>query len=195
MSSRTVASVLASLGVAVAAGACGVEVPTGPPRAGDPLPELSFTTLDGDSVSTADFRGDAVLLNLWATWCPPCRAEMPYLQEIQEEFAAGGLRVVGVSVDDMGARESLVAFLGESGVEYEILLDPTMASMDRLGVLGLPATFMVDPEGIVTWVRTGPVQEGDEAFLAAIRGALPGDAGAGASSAGSASPPAGGEAR
>lgn len=152
---------------------CGVEVPQGPPRAGDPLPDLAALDLGGDSVSTADYRGRALLLNLWATWCPPCRAEMPYLQELQDRFGPAGLSVVGVSVDDRGARRQLDEFVAEAGVRYDILLDPEMESMDLLGVMGLPVTLLVDPEGVVRLFRTGPVDEADERFLDAIRALLP----------------------
>lgn len=161
------------LGLLLAFGACGVEAPQGPPRAGDRLPALVAVDLLGDSVSTADYRGSALLLNLWATWCPPCRAEMPYLQALQDRFGAAGLAVVGVSVDDPGARRQLEAFLAEAGVTYDILLDPEMESMDALGAVGLPVTLLVDPEGVVRLFRTGPVVEGDERFLDAIRALLP----------------------
>jgi cytochrome c biogenesis protein CcmG/thiol:disulfide interchange protein DsbE len=146
---------------------------SGPPRAGDALPALTATTLDGESVALADYRGEAVLLNLWATWCPPCRAEMPYFQELSREYGPQGLNVVGVSVDNAGARDLLEDFLVEAGVDYDILLDPGMASMDELGVIGLPATFLVDPQGVLRHVRAGPVQEGDAAFIREIEAILP----------------------
>jgi cytochrome c biogenesis protein CcmG/thiol:disulfide interchange protein DsbE len=147
---------------------------SGPPRAGDALPALTARSLEGEPVSLASYRGEGVLLNLWATWCPPCRAEMPYFQELSREFGPRGLRVVGVSVDNAGARDLLEAFLVEAGIDYDILLDPGMTSMDQLGVLGLPATFLVDPQGVVRHVRAGPVQEGDTAFLREIEAILPG---------------------
>ena len=151
--------------------ACSVE--SGPPRAGDALPALQAESLEGATVTLADYQGQAVLLNLWATWCPPCRAEMPYFQELAERYEDRGLAVVGISVDDPGARDILEDFLVEAGVEYDILLDPAMVSMDELGVLGLPATFLVDATGVVTTVRAGPVMEGDQSFLDAIEAILP----------------------
>jgi thiol-disulfide isomerase/thioredoxin len=110
---------------------------------------MAAVDLAGDTVSLQAYRGEGVLLNLWATWCPPCRAEMPYLQELADEYAPRGLRVVGVSVDDRGAHDQVLAFLEESGVRYEILLDPAMN------------------------VLTGPIPEGNEAFLARLEGILP----------------------
>lgn len=179
---RSVAVTSSLLVGAVWSAGCGIERPQGPPRAGDPVPAFSVVSLDGTEVSLADYRGRGVILNLWATWCPPCRAEMPYLQELQDQFREDGLSVVGVSVDNTGARASLDAFLREADVTYDILLDPAMRSMDLFGVLGLPATFLVDPSGVVTYMRTGPIMEGDETFLAEIQAILP-DTGAPAQAA------------
>ncbi|MDT8341150.1 MAG: TlpA disulfide reductase family protein [Longimicrobiales bacterium] len=169
---RSTTYAAAALAVASLAG-CLPEGHVGPPRAGDPLPAMTATDLQGNDVAMADYRGQALLLNLWATWCPPCRAEMPYLQELQDEFGPAGLRVVGVSVDDPGARDLLEDFVASVDVTYDILLDPAMRSMDILGVMGLPATLLVDAEGTVTLFRTGPILEGDERFLAAVREILP----------------------
>ena len=144
----------------------------GPPRAGDGLPELEATSLAGDAVLSSSYQGQGLLLNLWATWCPPCRAEMPYLQELAEEYEGRGLSVVGISVDGTSARDLLEQFLEEAGVEYEILLDPSMVTMDQLGLIGLPATFLVDASGTISHVRTGPIVEGDESFIAEIEAIL-----------------------
>lgn len=150
------------------------EGPIGPPRAGDALPQLEATSLTGEAVMSSSYEGKGLLLNLWATWCPPCRAEMPYLQELSDEYESRGLAVVGISVDGTGARDLLEQFLEEAGVEYDILLDPSMITMDQLGILGLPATFLVDPAGTVSYVRTGPIMEGDQSFIAELEAILPG---------------------
>ena len=163
----------------------------GPPRLGDTVPTLRTTadgqerpwfaapTLEGDTVTVADLRGSPVLLNLWATWCPPCRAETPYLQSVHARYD-GRLRTVGVTVDNRGAADQVRDFVGEAGVTYEILHDPTMRAMDLFGVPGLPGTFLLDRDGVVTFVRIGPVMEGDPAFEAALADLLgppPDDAG------------------
>lgn len=153
--------------------ACGAEEGSGPPRVGEAMPALQVTTLQGDTVSTARYEGRPLVINLWATWCPPCRAEMPYLQELASEYEDRGLVMVGISVDDRRARDAVEAFLDESGVDYDILLDPRMSSMDRLGVLGLPATYLVGPDGTLSHIRRGPIEEGDAAFLAALEAILP----------------------
>lgn len=139
------------------------------PQVGDPVPELAFASLEGDSLALHELVGSPVLVNLWATWCPPCRAEIPFLQTIHEEFAPLGLRVVGISADNAGAFDQVEEFLAEAEVTYENLLDPRGESMEVFRLLGLPATYLFDREGTLVLTRTGPVSEADEEFLGAIR--------------------------
>lgn len=139
------------------------------PQVGDPAPALSFASLDGDTIALTDLAGSPVLLNLWATWCPPCRAEIPYLQSIHEEYGPLGLRVVGISADNAGALDQVEEFLGEAGVSYDNLLDPRGESMEVFRLMGLPATYLIDRNGNLVLSRTGQVSETDEAFIAAIR--------------------------
>ena len=157
---------------------CSDGAASGPPRVGDPLPEFSAVLMagegmDGDSVSLASYRGAPVLVNLWATWCPPCRAEMPYLETVAQDYAADGLRIVGISTDQRGALDQVRDVVAERGVTYDILLDPRARSTDLFGAFGLPVTFLADAEGRITWMRLGPLEEGDpefEAALAAVTG-------------------------
>jgi thiol-disulfide isomerase/thioredoxin len=141
---------------------------TGPPRAGNPVPEVAGTTLAGDSLRLSDFAGGPVLVNLWATWCPPCREEMPYLQSLHERFAPQGLRTVAISVDDASARKQVRSFVADAGVTFDVLLDPRGRSMDLFQVIGLPGTFLVDAEGVIRLVRIGPVLPADTAFVRAL---------------------------
>jgi cytochrome c-type biogenesis protein len=129
-------------------------------------------TLDGDSVSLGSLRGEVVLLNLWATWCGPCRTETPYLQSLYEERSADGFRIVGVSLDVGNDTEQIAQFVEEFGVTYTILHDPQMRGMDLYQVLGLPATFLIDREGVLRWMRYGPILEGDPDFLGALEDVL-----------------------
>jgi len=142
------------------------------PRVGDPAIEYVTVTLEGDSVSLASMRGEAVLLNLWATWCVPCRTETPYLQSISEGYRGRGLRVVGVSQDVGDAREDIRAFVQGFGVTYTISHDPQMRGLDLYRVNGLPGTFLIDREGILRWMQFGPIREGDPAFLQALEDVL-----------------------
>jgi len=153
-----------------AALACTVEVRG--PVIGEPAFEYGGTTLAGDSVSLAGLRGEAVLLNLWATWCVPCRTETPYLQSIAEEYGDRGLRVVGVSQDVGDAGADIRAFVERYGVTYTILHDPRMRGLDLYRVNGLPGTFLIDREGVLRWMQYGPIREGDPAFLQALADVL-----------------------
>ena len=93
-------------------------------------------------------------------------------QSVYEENRERGLMVVGVSVDSPSALDSVKDFLGEMGVTYDILLDPDMVSTDVFAAIGLPATFLIDGDGVVRFTRLGPIAEGDPAFLEALEQTL-----------------------
>jgi len=152
--------------------ACAPSERPGPPQAGAPAPEYAAVNLEGDTVSLSSMRGDVVLLNLWATWCAPCRHETPFLQETYEKYADQGFQVVGISMDTGDAADQVAMFVEEYAVEYTILHDPQMRGMELYQVLGLPATFLIDREGNLRWMRYGPVGETDTDFTAAIEDAL-----------------------
>ena len=144
-----------------------------PPQVGDPAPQFQAVSLEDDrAVSLADYMGQTILVNLWATWCAPCRIETPYLQSVYEENRERGLMIVGVSVDSPSALDLVKDFIGEMGVTYDILLDPDMVSTDVFAAIGLPATFLIDGDGVVRFTRLGPIAEGDPAFLEALEQTL-----------------------
>ncbi len=145
----------------------------GPPQVGDPAPEFQAVSLDGErSVALADYAGQTILVNLWATWCAPCRFETPYLQSVYEENQERGLMIVGVSVDSPFALDQVNDFLEEMGVTYDILLDPDMVSTDAFLPIGYPASYLIDGEGVIRFTRLGPIAEGDPAFLEALERTL-----------------------
>ncbi len=113
---------------------------------GKPAPEFSLQGLDGTSVRLSDFRGKAVLLNFWATWCQPCRIEMPWFEEMQREYGPQGLQVVGVAMDD-ASTEDIAKFAKEMGVNYPILLGKESVGDAYGGVEFLPSTFFIDRQG------------------------------------------------
>jgi cytochrome c-type biogenesis protein len=155
--------------VAVTLLACGRPEPA---TIGTVAPSYVAATLAGDSVSLEDLRGQVVLLNLWATWCVPCRTETPYLQSVFERYRDRGLRVVGVSQDVGDARRDIEEFIEEYGVTYTILHDPRMRGLDLYRVIGLPGSFLIDREGVLRWLQYGPIREGDSGFLRALEDAL-----------------------
>ena len=98
---------------------------------GDPAPVFTATSLaSGSPVSLTDYLGETLLVNLWATWCHPCRAETPYLQSVYERYRHRGLRILGVSVDRRADYDAVIEFVEEFGVEYDIALDPDAVSRD-----------------------------------------------------------------
>jgi cytochrome c biogenesis protein CcmG/thiol:disulfide interchange protein DsbE len=128
---------------------------TGPPTVtrSEPAPRLAGPTLDGGRLDLADLRGRPVLVNMWASWCDPCRAELPLLGRALQRWAADGLAVIAVDVrDDPGAARNLLAELNLP--DLPVIEDRTGAIAVSWGVVGMPETFLVDRDGIIrTWVR------------------------------------------
>jgi peroxiredoxin len=115
---------------------------------GKSAPEFSLESLDGRTVRLADYRGKGVLLNFWATWCQPCKIEMPWFEELQKEYGSQGLQVVGIAMDD-ASKEDIAKFAKEMGVNYPILLGKESVGDAYGGVQFLPSTFFIDRDGKV----------------------------------------------
>jgi cytochrome c-type biogenesis protein len=125
-----------------------------PLTVGDPAPDYVAATLAGDRISLADLRGKVVLLNVWATWCIPCREEMPALQRLYQELGSQGLEVVAVSVDHAGAAEDVARFVDERDLDFTIGLDAALAVQDTFRTMGVPESFLIDREGRIAhrWI-------------------------------------------
>ncbi|HEX6309792.1 MAG TPA: TlpA disulfide reductase family protein [Longimicrobiales bacterium] len=125
-----------------------------PLASGDAAPVFAAPTLAGDTLSLEALRGTPVLLNVWATWCPPCREEMPGLQQLHERYAGRGLRVIGVSVDSRGAEAAIDRFLREGGYSFMILHDAADAVSREFRTIGVPETFLIDADGRIVrrWI-------------------------------------------
>lgn len=131
------------------------------PQVGSPAPEYAAVAMSGDSVSLAGLRGKVVLFNVWATWCHPCREEIPALQALYERHRTEGLEVVGVSVDNRGEREGVRSFAGEYGVTYPVWLDPEERVASTFRTVGVPSTFLIGRDGEILWKHLGPVRADD----------------------------------
>lgn len=144
------------------------------PRAeiGQPAPTYQARTITGDSVSLAALRGKVVLLNVWATWCAPCRDEIPYLQQLHEQYADSGLVVIGVSVDARGQEKEIDAFASELGMTYPVWLDPDQRVTTRFLSLGVPSTYLIDRAGILRWKHLGILRESNVEFHQALGAAF-----------------------
>lgn len=140
-----------------------------PVSVGAPAPAFQAVTLQGDSIALADMRGDAVLVNIWATWCPPCRQEMPGLQALHEEYAGEGLHVLGVSIDSRSAGRDVATFTEDFGLTFPILLDPEERVTRVFRTTGVPETFLIDREGEIVrrWIGLfDPMAEDTRASVA-----------------------------
>jgi len=125
-----------------------------PGESSAPAPQWSGVTLAGEPFDLAELRGEVVILNIWATWCVPCRREMPALQRLHESLEGRGLRVLGVSVDRGSGQEGVVEFVESFGLTFPILLDPEQRIMARFRTLGVPETYLLDRNGEVAhrWI-------------------------------------------
>jgi len=124
----------------------------------EPAPKVDLPRLDGNGDgSLADYRGHLVVLNFWASWCKPCRAESPLLQRWHERLDKQGATVLGVDVQDLSG--DALDFVSEYGLTYPMLRDGPGDIRDDYGILGLPETFVIDPRGRVAAVARGPVDE------------------------------------
>jgi cytochrome c biogenesis protein CcmG/thiol:disulfide interchange protein DsbE len=112
----------------------------------DQAPAWSLTDLAGKNVKSSDFAGKVVILDFWATWCPPCRAEIPGFIELQEKYGKKGLQIVGVSLDE-GGPQAVAAFVRKTGMNYPVVMGDESVVNAFGGVRALPTTFVIDRAG------------------------------------------------
>lgn len=138
------------------------------PVPGRPVaPDFDLKDAHGKPVRLADFRGRPLIVNFWATWCPPCRKEMPSMQRANAAMSAEGIGLVAINVGEDA--DTVAQFLAETKVEFPLPLDETSAVVTSYPVRGLPTTFVVDPEGRLAYVATGEREWDDPALLDRIR--------------------------
>jgi cytochrome c-type biogenesis protein len=140
--------------------------------AGQSAPSFTAQDLDGKPVALADLRGKVVVLNEWATWCEPCRGEIPQLEALHREFESQGLVMVGVSVDAFGTGGDVRDFAREHDMTYPIWLDPDKRFAAQFVTVGVPETFVIDRTGTIRKRQIGALREGDTTLAFAIRSAL-----------------------
>jgi len=157
-----IVALMAGLAVLVAAGVAmwgpghgATSQPSGRPLPGQAAPDFTLVLLDGSTFSLSDQRGKAVVLNFWASWCPPCEEEAPDLQAVWEEYGEKGVAFVGIAYKDEDA--AVRDFLAGHGITYPVGLDPTGQIASLYGITGVPETFVLDAEGRVVRFYIGPV--------------------------------------
>jgi len=121
---------------------------------------FAITLFDGTTLSLESLRGKAVFLNFWASWCPPCRAEMPSIEKVYQAYQGRGLVVLGVNTTFQDSESDVAAFVEQFGLTFPILLDREGGVSRRYQMRGLPSTFFIDRQGIIrTVVIGGPMSE------------------------------------
>ena len=122
-----------------------------PVQVGSRAPDFMAMTLDAVPAprTLASYEGQTVLLNIWATWCTPCRVEMPSMQALHQEYGPSGLRVVAVSVDESGATAKIREFVRELGLTFEVLHDASGEIQQTYQLTGLPETFVIRADGMI----------------------------------------------
>ncbi len=120
--------------------------PASPVTKSTPAPDFTLQSLDGKNMRLSDLRGKAVLLNFWATWCSPCKIEMPWFIELQKQYGSQGLQIVGVAMDD-SSKEDIAKFAKDMGVNYPVLLGKEAVGDEYGGVPALPESFFIGRDG------------------------------------------------
>ena len=145
-----VAGVMAALGVAALVGMVGLRH-----RSAPMAPDFVVPDLAGQAVRLSALRGKVVLLNLWATWCPPCREEMPSMERLYQRFRGRDFQLLAVSQDEEGAR-AVGPFVQTMHLSFPVLVDPEHQVGERYGVTGYPETFLIDRGGRIVEHVIGP---------------------------------------
>lgn len=138
---------------------------------GSEMPAYSAAALDGGTYDLAKDRGNVVFLNLWATWCGPCRIEIPELERLHKEYGPRGFKVVGVSLDE-GGPEAVQEFVKQNEMTYPVLLDPDQKLANLFQTSVIPTSAVIDRKGKIVWKKYGAIDPHDAELVKAIEGSL-----------------------
>lgn len=152
MRRKTAVAALLSLVLLCALPCCAGEPPK--PEVGKPAPDFTVTTLGGARVRLQELRGKVVFVNLWATWCPPCREEMPSMVRLYQLMRAKGVEIVAVSEDR--DRAALEKFVRQHGVTFPVAQDEDKRIYGLYRATGVPETHLIDRQGIIRHIQIGP---------------------------------------
>jgi peroxiredoxin len=127
---------------------------------GNLAPDFELTTLAGETVKLSDYQGKKVILNFWATWCPPCKAEMPHMQKFYEKNKDNGIEVLAVNLTNMDKEKTVIEdFVKEYGLTFGIPLDEEGTIGMQYQAYSIPTSYIIDPKGIITKKIVGPMDE------------------------------------
>jgi peroxiredoxin len=130
-------------------------------------PGFSLEDMDGETVSLADYSGKILIVNFWATWCPPCRREMPSMQRAYEILREDGIEMLAINVGEDS--ETIFTFTADYPVEFPLIMDKTSDITQQYGVAGIPVTYVVSPQGKIIYKAIGSREWDDPAIIEKIR--------------------------
>lgn len=138
---------------------------------GAQAPPFSARMVDGSGRirRLADYKGNVILLNVWATWCEPCKAEMPTLEKLYQTYGPSGLKIVAVSIDETASDDSVRAYARNMGLTFDILHDPQYAIEKTYQVMGYPESFVIDRDGVIRKTWLGAADWTSEGNVALVR--------------------------
>jgi len=169
-----VGAVIAVLGIGLLTASHYMRDELFPVEQGSRAPDFRAKVLGTNQYKTlADYKGKVVLLNVWATWCAPCQAEIPSLERLYKAYGDSGLKLVAVSIDDYVSEDSIRAFARNFGVTFEILHDSTHAIERAYQTTGYPESFVIGPDGTIRKKWIGPddwSSQGNRALFAQLLG-------------------------
>jgi peroxiredoxin len=168
----TIGLVTAALGLVAVLGLGALQCRRTPTLA----PDFAVPDLAGQAVRLSGLRGQVVLVNLWTTWCPPCREEMPSMEKLYQRFRDRGFVLLAVSQDEYG-RAAVEPFVRELGITFPVLVDPEHQVGDRYHVWGYPESFLIDREGRIVDRIIGPRDWASPEYVAAVERLLEGPSG------------------
>jgi peroxiredoxin len=151
---RSTTAIILAIVVLIAAG-CGTSGDGAGNSPGNKAPDFTLRTIDGDKISLSDFNGRPVMLNFWATWCGPCREEMPYLQSIQEDASWIEDGLVILAVDAAETPTTVNQFLDTFGITFNVVIDADNEVFLDYSIRAIPTTYFIDSNGIIKAVKIG----------------------------------------
>ena len=137
---------------------------------GQPAPDFALKSATGENLRLSEYRGDVVMINFWATWCGPCRQEMPLLDELYSRYQRVGFNLLGVNIDDDSGRA--MKMIDELGVSFPVLFDSRKEVSELYDVEAMPVTVLVDREGTIRYVHHGYKPGYEDKYLDQIRSLL-----------------------
>jgi peroxiredoxin len=129
-------------------------------KEGKAAPDFELTNLEGETVKLSDYQGKKVILNLWATWCPPCQAEMPHMQNFYEKNKDNGIEILAVNLTSMdNGRATIKQFVDDFGLTFQIPLDEDGSIGRQYQAVSIPTSYMIDTKGVISKKIVGPMDE------------------------------------